>query len=175
MDVLVWPLDSDPAIRWQVLRDLTDAPAGAVHSARARVATEGWGSRLLALQGDDGQWDGGTYFPARVEDSEEGQPRTATTYRLLLLRDLGLDPSSDEARGAVTLVGANSRWEEGGQQFFEGEVEPCINGMAVALGAYFGANVDSVVARLLGGTRTEADTMPRPPARATRVVEMIPS
>ncbi|HEY7723264.1 MAG TPA: hypothetical protein VIB11_15620 [Pedococcus sp.] len=150
MDVLDWLLDSDPAIRWQVLRDLTDAPAEQVQDERARVATEGWGARLLALQDEDGQWDGGTYFPARVEDSEEGQPWTATTYSLLLLRDLGLDPSSDEARGAVALVEANSRWEEGGQPFFSGEVEPCVNGMAVALGAYFGVDVDAVVARLLG-------------------------
>ena len=117
---------------------------------RARVATEGWGARLLALQGDDGQWDGGTYFPARVEDSEQGQPWTATTYSLLLLRDLGLDPRGDEARGAIALVRENSRWEEGDQPFFDGEVEPCINGMAVALGAYFGENVEGVVARLLG-------------------------
>jgi hypothetical protein len=150
VDVLDWLLDSDPAIRWQVLRDLTDAPAEQVQDERARVATEGWGARLLALQDEDGQWDGGTYFPARVEDSEEGQPWTATTYSLLLLRDLGLDPSSDEARGAIALVEANSRWEEGGQPFFSGEVEPCVNGMAVALGAYFGVDVDAVVARLLG-------------------------
>ena len=67
MQVLTWLLDSDPAIRWQVLRDLTDAPEQEALAERARVATEGWGARLLALQGDDGQWDGGTYFPARVE------------------------------------------------------------------------------------------------------------
>ena len=150
MEVLPWLLDSDPAIRWQVLRDLTDAPEQEMFAERARVATEGWGARLLALQGDDGQWDGGTYFPARVEDSEQGQPWTATTYSLLLLRDLGLDPRGEEARGAIALVRENSRWEEGEQPFFEGEVEPCINGMTVALGAYFGENVEGVVARLLG-------------------------
>ena len=149
MEVLSWLLDSDPAIRWQVLRDLTDAPMEETRTVRARVATEGWGARLLALQGEDGQWGGGTYFPSQVEDSEEGQPWTATTYSLLLLRDLGLDPGSDEARGAIARVGESSRWEEGDQPFFAGEVEPCINGMAVALGAYFGANVEAVVARLL--------------------------
>ena len=104
MEVLSWLLDSDPAIRWQALRDLTDAPMGETLAVRARVATEGWGGRLLALQGEVGQWDGGTYFPAQAEDSEEGQPWTATTYSLLLLRDLGLDPDSDEARGAIALV-----------------------------------------------------------------------
>src|ERR1700686_1137431 len=63
--VLDWMLDSDPSIRWQVLRDLGGAPAEIVAAERARVATEGWGARLLALQGEDGQWEGGALFPAR--------------------------------------------------------------------------------------------------------------
>ncbi|MFJ5697177.1 hypothetical protein [Arthrobacter sp. NPDC093139] len=150
MEVLDWLLDSDPSIRWQVLRDLADAPPGEVSAERARVASEGWGARLLALQGADGQWDGGTYYPAQYDDSAPGQPWTATTYSLLLLREFGLDPDSNEARRAVGLVRENSRWEEGDQPFFEGEVEPCVNGMAVTLGAYFGQNVDGVVSRLLG-------------------------
>lgn len=148
--MLDWLLDSDPSVRWQVLRDLADAPAEEVHAERARVAVEGWGARLLALQGDDGQWDGGTFFPVPYDGSEAGQPWTATTNSLLLLRDLGLDPGSQQARAAVRKVSANSRWEEGGRPFFEGEVEPCINGKAVALGAYFGENVDGIVQRLLG-------------------------
>jgi hypothetical protein len=148
--VLDWLLDSDPSIRWQVLCDLTDAPAEEVRAERARVAAEGWGAWLLALQGDDGQWDGGTFFPVPYDGSEAGQPWTATMYTLLLLRDLGLDPGSEESRRAVAKVRENSRWEEGGQRFFEGEVEPCINGRAVALGAYFGENVDGIVRRLLG-------------------------
>ncbi|MDR6506033.1 hypothetical protein [Arthrobacter oryzae] len=150
MEVLDWLLDSDPAIRWQVLRDLADAPAPDVRAERARVATEGWGARLLALQDENGQWDGGTYYPSPFDESECGQPWTATTYSLLLLRDFGLDPRSAEARKAVALVRENSRWEEGGQPFFEGEVEPCINGMTVMLGAYFGEDVDGVVERLVG-------------------------
>lgn len=150
MEVLDWLLDSDPSIRWQVLRDLTDTPTAQLRAERARVATEGWGARLLALQGGDGQWDGGTHFPVPFDVSEKGQPWTSTTHSLMLLRQFGLDPGSEEARGAVARVRENSRWEEGGQPFFDGEVEPCINGMAVALGAYFGEDIDGVVARLLG-------------------------
>lgn len=150
MDVLDWLLDSDPSIRWQVLRDLTDRPTEDALRERARVATEGWGARLLALQGADGQWDGGTYFPIPFDGSEEGQPWTATAFSLQLLSDLGLDPDSEEARRAVRLVREDSRWEEGNQPFFEGEVEPCINGRTVALGAYFGEAVDGVLERLLG-------------------------
>jgi len=139
MTVIDWLLDSDPAIRWQVMRDITHEPADVVAAERSRVAGEGWGARLLALQGPDGQW-GGTYFPEW----------TSTTNTLLLLRYMGLEPASDEARRAVTLVRDNARWEHAGQPYFSGEVEPCINGTAVALGSYFGQDVNGVVERLLG-------------------------
>ena len=139
MAVIDWLLDSDPSIRWQVMRDLTDEPADVVAAERARVAKEGWGARLLALQGADGQWGGGTLFPKML----------ATTSSLMLLRDFGLDPASAEARRAVALVREHSRWEHAGQPFFEGEVEPCINGRAVTIGAYFGQDVQGIVDRLL--------------------------
>jgi len=153
--VLDWLLDSDPAIRWQVLRDLADAPAEIVAAERARVATEGWGARLLALQGEDGQWAGGALFPAQRAKSgkgeqPKGQPWNATAYTLVLLRDFGVDPHSGIVRRAVAQVREHCRWEHAGQPFFSGEVEPCINGMTVVLGAYFDQDVDGVVARLLG-------------------------
>src|SRR3989454_4914102 len=153
MTVLDWLLDSDPAIRWQVLRDLVHAPADVVAAERARVATEGWGARLLALQGEDGQWAGGACFPARSFNwraENQGQPWTATLPTLQLLRDFGVDPCSDRVRLAVALVRDHCRWEHAGQPFFNGEVEPCINGRTVTLGTYFDQDVDGVVARLLG-------------------------
>jgi hypothetical protein len=155
MAVLDWLLDSDPSIRWQTLRDLVGAPAEVVAAERARVATEGWGARLLALQSEDGQWDGGALFPSPRDPSAQyggqyGQPWTATAYSLLMLRDLGVDPRRDQIRRAVALVRDNCRWEHAGQPFFSGEVEPCINGMVLVLGAYFDQDVDGVVARLLG-------------------------
>jgi hypothetical protein len=153
MTVLVWLLDSDPAIRWQVLRDLVHAPAEVVAAERARVATEGWGARLLALQGEDGQWAGGACFPARSfnwREENQGQPWTATLPTLQLLRDFGIDPCSDRVRRAVAMVRDHCRWEHAGQPFFSGEVEPCINGRTVTLGTHFDQDVDDVVARLLG-------------------------
>ncbi|PNI08926.1 hypothetical protein CXX84_10150 [Arthrobacter sp. AFG7.2] len=162
MDVVDWLLDSDPAVRWQVLRDLTNASPGEVQAERNRIATHGWGARLLALQGADGQWDGGTYWPEH-DDDPDGQPWTATTYSLLLLRDFGLNPESPAARHAVRQVRDNSRWEEGNQPFFEGETEPCINGMTLALGSYFSENVDALAGRLAreqlddGGWNCEAE------------------
>jgi hypothetical protein len=152
MSVTDWLLDSDPAIRWQVLRDLVQAPAGEVEAERARVATEGWGARLLALQGEDGQWAGGACFPGGWTWTEQsvGQPWTSTLPTLQLLRDLGVDPRSERVRRAVAQVRARCRWEHAGQPFFEGEVEPCINGRTVALGVSFGVDVDAVAERVLG-------------------------
>jgi hypothetical protein len=153
MTVLDWLLDSNPAIRWQVLHDLLDAPAEVVEAERARVATGGWGARLLALQGEDGQWAGGACFPARSVNwraENQGQPWTATLPTLQLLHDLGVDPCADRVRRAVALVRDNCRWEHAGQPFFSGEVEPCINGRTVTLGTYFDQDVDGVVARLVG-------------------------
>jgi hypothetical protein len=150
---LEWLLDSDPAIRWQVLRDLVHARAEVVAAERARVATEGWGDRLLALQGDDGQWAGGACFPARSfsqSGQSRGQPWTATLPTLQLLRDFGVDPCADRVRRAVALVRDHCRWEHAGQPFFSGEVEPCINGRTVALGTYFDQDVEAVVSRLVG-------------------------
>jgi len=151
MTVLDWLLDSDPALRWQVLRDLTDAPPEVVAAERARVATQGWGARLLELRGEDGRWAGGACFPSDFRgDFSRGQPWTSTFPTLTLLRDLGIDPDTQVVREMVALVGENCRWEHAGQPFFAGEVEPCINGRTAMVGAYFGMNVDGIVRQLLG-------------------------
>jgi hypothetical protein len=148
-----WLLDSDPSIRWQVMRDLLDAPEPQWTAERAKVETEGWGARLLSYEDADGQWAGGAFAPRDVDAREwqqVGQPWTATTFTLSQLRELGLDPISDRAGRAVELIGANSRWEHDGQPYWEGEVEECINGRTVADGAYFGVDVASIVDRLVG-------------------------
>jgi hypothetical protein len=141
--VIQWLLDSDPSIRWQVMQDLIGVHAEEVAAERARVATEGVGARLLALQGADGSWAGAAWN--RGWDS--------TMHVLSLLRELGLDPASDEARRAVDLVRDRVTWRGGdwdGNPFFAGEVEPCINGQVAASGAYFGLDVQRIVDRLLG-------------------------
>ena len=137
-----WLLDSDPSIRWQVMRDLTDTPAQVIAAEQARVASEGWGLTLLEQQRPDGQWGDGVVHPFWWTNM----------YSLLFLRDLGVDPANARARSAIDLVRDNVTWgpEFGNSPFFEGEVEPCINGRVVALGAYFGVRSDRLVDRLLG-------------------------
>jgi hypothetical protein len=164
MTVLDWLLDSDPALRWQVLRDLADAPPEQVAAERARIPVHGWGARLLALRGEDGQWAGGACFPGDFRgDFSSGQPWTSTFPTLTLLRDFGVDPNAEQMRETVRLVRDNCRWEHAGQPFFAGEVEPCINGRTVAIGAYFGLDVDDIVKRLVaeqladGGWNCEAE------------------
>jgi hypothetical protein len=161
VNAIEWLLDSDPAIRWQVMRDLTDASAGEVAAERARIAKEGWGARLLALQRDDGQWDGGapTFKSEAAEKWWRSLPParqgtlfpewTSTAWSLMLLRQFGLDPASAEAHRAVRLIREHVQWEHDGEPFFGGEVEPCINGKVTAMGAYFGENVQPIVDRLL--------------------------
>ena len=166
---LDWLLDSDPAIRWQALRDLAGAPPDLVAPERARVAREGWGGRLLTLQGDDGQWDCGALFPGgrayfnQPRPDDGGQPWTATEPTLSLLVAFGVDPSDVAVRHAVERVRERSRWEHDLEPFFAGETEPCINGRALAIGAYFGQDVDAIASRLLteqlddGGWNCEAE------------------
>jgi len=118
--VIDWLLDSDPSIRWQVMRDLLGVPESQWEAERAKVETEGWGARLLSYEDEDedGQWAGGAFFP-RDFDAQEwrevGQPWTATAFSLSQLREFGLDPSSDRAKRAVQLIGTNSCWDQGGQ------------------------------------------------------------
>jgi hypothetical protein len=149
MDVTEWMLDSDPAIRWQVLRDLTDAPPDEVAAERARVATEGWGAQLLRLQGTNGLWDEGVYRPGWAhEDRPFFDAWTATHFSLEQLREFGLDPSGADAQLAITLVRDYVTWA--GRPYFDGEDEPCINGTVLATAAYFGEAGEQVAETLVG-------------------------
>ena len=150
--VMPWLSASDPAIHWQVMRDLLDMPEDAWRDVRRTVETAGWGARLLACQGTDGLWAGGAFVPHDFDWSTikvAGQPWTATCWTLSQLREFGLDPASASARRAVQLVRENGRWDHDGQPYWDGEVEECINGRTVAVGAYFGVNVAPIVERLL--------------------------
>jgi len=141
VNTIDWLLDSDPAIRWQAMRDLTGAPPNAVAAERARVPHEGVAAEILACQGSDGAW--------HRTGAPDGLP---TLFTMIFLRATGVDASDPVIGSAVARLEAGFRWDEefGKKPFFEGEVEPCINGGALALGAYFGRPTMSLAHRLVG-------------------------
>jgi hypothetical protein len=140
VDTINWLLNLDPAIRWQAMRDLTDASAAVVAAERARVPHEGIGAAVLACQGADGPW--------HRPDEPDWLP---TLFTMQLLRATGVDPANPAVEGAIARLEAGYRWDQefGAKTFFEGEVEPCINGGTLALGAYFGRPTESLLRRLL--------------------------
>ena len=153
-DVVEWLLDADTALRWQVERDLAHAPSAVWEATRERIATEGFGARLLALQDPDGQWAGGAYFPGGFdfdgpEAQGEGQPWTATTWTLNSLREWGLDAAVLRRRRTAELLAANSRWEYDDSPYWGGEVDCCINAYTLANGAWLGADVSGLLAEIL--------------------------
>jgi hypothetical protein len=163
-----WLLGGDPAIRWQVMRDLTHEPDDVVALERSRVAREGWGRALLDRQKPAGWW---------TDADEEGW--MITMDALALLREMGVDPASDAARRAIARVRANLTWKRlGNRPYFDGETEACINGAILAFGSYFGERCDRIVERLLseqlddGGWNCDAPPSARSSFNSTiRVLE----
>jgi len=150
-DLIAWLRDSDPALCWQVERDLAHEPAPVWQATRARVATEGFGARLLALQDPDGQWAGGAYFPAGFgfgnpgAGEDAGQPWTATTWTLNALREWGLDCVVLRERRTAELLAEHCRWEYDDLPYWGGEVDCCINASTVANGLWLGAEITGIV------------------------------
>ena len=149
--LIAWLLDSDPALRWQVERDLLHESPDTWEATRARISAEGFGARLLELQDSDGQWAGGAFFPADFDfDSPEaaegsGQPWTATTWTLNSLREWGLEPAVLRERRTAELLAENSRWEYENRPYWSGEVDCCINAWTVANGVWLGADITGIV------------------------------
>jgi hypothetical protein len=153
--VVAWLLDSDPALRWQVERDVVGEPPEVWEVTRARTATEGFGARLLALQDTDGQWAGGAFFPADFdfhgpEASAGAQPWTATTWTLNSLREWGIDAAVLRQRRTAELLATNCHWEYENRPYWSGEVDCCINAWTVANGVWLCADITSIVDWFLG-------------------------
>ena len=147
--VLQWLLEGDPAIRWQVYRDLLKSPDRTVDRERPKVARTGWGARLLAHQDPDGKWaggqssDGGLYSPKWI----------STTYTMLLLRDFGLPAANRNARSACKLLLEGGLQRDGGINYgWRGSSETCITGMVSSILSYFeydDERLDTLAAHLL--------------------------
>jgi hypothetical protein len=191
MTPLDWLLESDPAIRWQTMHDLVEpsrSPVGEgtiqpfndstiqpasstirqASSERSRIPNEGLGARVLYSQQPDGSW-------LRTDE-----PKWASTLvTMLLLRSLGIDPADPAVDAAVVRLETSLCWDDhpgfwdlrpptpGGNPFFEGEEEPCINGGVLALGGYFGRPSSALAQRLIsqqledGGWNCDAPTSNR--------------
>ena len=159
---LKWLLDSDPAIRWQVMRDLTGEAPDAIAAERTRVATEGWGAQLLAGQSPAGNWGEG---PGGWRDDLRKEDRVSLValYSLVVLMDLGLDPTSKQARKMIDRVDKRLVFKPlDNRPFLHGETEPCINGRILGIGSYFKEPNDALANQLLseqledGGWNCEA-------------------
>lgn len=127
---LRWLLDGDPAIRWQTMRDLLDEPSADVEAERARVATTGWGRRLLDHQDPEGTWAGGLYSPKW----------TSTTYTLLVLKRCGLAAGHPAALQALQRLWDGARYFDGGLTAAVSidAPEACITAMYLGLARTFG-------------------------------------
>lgn len=142
-ETLEWLLDSDPALRWQVERDVADAPEAIWQTTRARVPREGMGAEVLAKQDPDGQWAGGAFFPAGWEFAgDQPQPWTATTWVLKDLREWGVEAS---VLGNTAKQLASVQWEYDELPYWGGEVDVCINSWTLSNGLWLGADVDGIV------------------------------
>lgn len=131
--IIEWLLAGDPAIRWQALRDLVEAPAYEVHAERSRVASEGWGRALLDRQRADGSWG-----PFGGDAAAEDHGWMITIRTLTLLKDMGADPTDPAVGTAVARVKPlRFAWHDN-RAFFDGETEACLNGRILGLGAWFG-------------------------------------
>src|SRR5438477_6723901 len=145
-----WLLDSDPAIRWQVMRDLTDEAPNVIAAERSRIATQGWGAQLLARQSPGGNW-GGSPRGWREELPKDDRELLVTLYSLAVLVDLGLDPSSKQARKMIDRVDKRLVFKRlNNRPYLHGETEPCINGRILGIGAYFKEPNEAVASQLLG-------------------------
>lgn len=159
-----------------MLRDLTDASPDEIAAERARIPHEGLGAEILASQLPDGSWQ-----------RADAPKWLSTLFTLQLLRGTGIDPADPAVASALARAETNLRWNDypgcwdlrspdfgpepadgkhgcnvGGNLFFEGEEEPCINGGVLAFGAYFGHPNETLARRLLseqladGGWNCEA-------------------
>ena len=129
-EIISWLLEGDPSIRWQVQRDLLNLSPAKYEAERKKVAKEGWGKRLLDKQDPDGRWGGGMYGPKFI----------STTYTMLTLRLLGLQPNNPQAKRACKLFLDKGFYTDGGINFFSYSwkySETCVTSMILALLTYF--------------------------------------
>ena len=149
------------------MSDLTSESPAAIAAERSRIATEGWGAQLLAAQSPSGDWGEGP--PGwRADLPKRDRCHLITLYALVVLMDLGLDPSTKQARKMIDRVSRRLVFKRlNNRPFLDGETEPCINGRILGIGAYFKEPNDALAHLLLseqlpdGGWNCDAPTSRR--------------
>ncbi len=153
---LDWLLAGDPAIRWQVERDLLHLPEKRWGATRALVTREGWGAGIMRRFDPRLMW--GVQDPHTYYESPDG----SSLMMLQLLMQLGALSRDPQVAEIVRTIAESVRHYADGRPFFEGETEACINGRLVAIGVYFGQDMAPLVRQLLmerlpdGGWNCEA-------------------
>jgi hypothetical protein len=138
-DVEAWLMAGDPAVAWQTQRDLLGRAPRTWKATRRRVASEGWGARLLAERDDDGTWGGGLYTPKW----------TSTFYTLRLLTQLGLPPNHRGARASCELLLDRGVSDAGGVSLWTRSwTDTCVTGMLLWMASYYGFASDERVSRM---------------------------
>lgn len=131
-EAIDWLMQGDPAIRWQTMRDLLDAPAKQWQAEQRKTLAEGWGAQLLAHQDDEGTWGHGVYSPKWI----------STTYTLLMLREIGIPRDCAPAqRGAHIVVdGLIGKLDDPQLPQRLANQDRCLVGMALEIAVYFGVD-----------------------------------
>lgn len=143
-NTLNWLLDSDPSIRWQVLEGFTNSSKNKILSERKKVASEGWGAKLLSYQNPNGMW----------ADSLYSRKWISTTYTMMLLKNFGLMPGHKRATKACKVLLEEGLYEDGGINYFYqyNHSETCVTGIVLSILAYFrfdDSRIKSLVNHLL--------------------------
>jgi hypothetical protein len=135
-----WLLAGDPAVSWQVQRDLLDRGARTWKATRRKVEREGWGARLLVFRAPDGRWGGGLYSPKW----------TSTFYTLRLLAQLGLPPTNRDGVASCRLLLDEGVSASGGVSLWTtGWTDTCVTAMLVSMACHFGLGHDERTSRMV--------------------------
>ena len=146
VSVIDWLLDGDPAVAWQVQRDLLDRAESTWMRTRRGVATEGWGAALLAERTDDGMWGGGLYGPKWI----------STFYTMRLLQHLGLPANHREGRASCELLLDRGVHDDGAVSLWNSRTpDTCVTAMLLDMAVAFGYAEDERCERMIASLLRE--------------------
>ncbi len=126
-----WLLTGDSSIRYQTLRDLTDAKESVLEKERSKILKSGWGKRFMDLQEENGTWSNALYSPKW----------TSTFYTLLLFKRLGAK-NEKRLEKACRILLDKGFYKDGGIHYWKTwkQGETCVTAMLLSMLCHF--NID---------------------------------